>query len=662
MFERVVVLRYLIRIVLQVFVTMADTAAVLKDQGNAAFKNNHLSAAIDLYSKALRKTDDNELKTTLLSNRAICYHKNKDYSKCIDDCKNALTLRPTHTKALFRLAAAYEANRDYADAHNALKRLFAVDSNNADGLKLMRTVKSKLIELQQENSSQVKRVLETACQDSTKLETGLKTLVGLCYDDKYNAFDLGSKGGWQFLHKVIEENMIDAVDDKKKADLVVAAVRVISASSNHKQFVERYVDVHGEVNGKIDLLWLSNLLSSRIPDVLGPAMVLVMTVLRMLPLSVPQQPSVNSGETENKESSNKTPLEPYLREHSARHILRNVKNALLCGDPENYSILSESLSAFLSDSVDYFAQEKEVDRRLETLEERKERFAIENVVARRAQQHCAWAINEGIFSVLVDHTDSENFRIRQSASACIGRLIHFYNNDEGMKAFLKPYLVGDENDTDNTLLDNNREEKQVVEILDTVPPPIADCRKRAALEAALLVSRPDLGAWTLTQTGAIKQLLLLVSTGDLRCQEIATEVMCLAASTESAASLLAPVVSSGALGNLMKSPSTAIRAAAASTMTKLSIKAKALTEDAAEVSHVLNTVLTVLKAASNISNTKEQNKDQNLVSFSSLDDVSRVSQTKNKEEIRKVSKQLAKEFESNSVTMTSVERAVEVCK
>ena len=54
-------------------------------------------------------------------------------------------------------------------------------------------------------------------------------------------------------------------------------------------------------------------------------------------------------------------------------------------------------------------------------------------------------------------------------------------------------------------------------------------------------------------------------------------------------------VSSGVLSTLLHSPSAGTQAAAASTLTKLAIKAKAMTADSKEVGQVMNTVLAVLK-------------------------------------------------------------------
>lgn len=79
-------------------------------------------------------------------------------------------------------------------------------------------------------------------------------------------------------------------------------------------------------------------------------------------------------------------------------------------------------------------------------------------------------------------------------------------------------------------------------------------------------------------------------------------MICLASALETAADLLAAVVSSGTLTTLLHAPSAGIRAAAASTMTKLSIKAKALSQDSAEVAQIMNTALTVLKSANSSAN------------------------------------------------------------
>ena len=99
----------------------------------------------------------------------------------------------------------------------------------------------------------------------------------------------------------------------------------------------------------------------------------------------------------------------------------------------------------------------------------------------------------------------------------------------------------------------------------TQQPSMDICRRRAALEATLLVCHPDLGAWALRRPGGenlnhlsihysyihtfihiiahigLKQLMMLVASGDPRCQGVSAEVMCLAAANDSVSALLAPM-------------------------------------------------------------------------------------------------------------------------
>jgi hypothetical protein len=145
------------------------------------------------------------------------------------------------------------------------------------------------------------------------------------------------------------------------------------------------------------------------------------------------------------------------------------------------------------------------------------------------------------------------------------------------------------------------------------------------------------------------------------------------------------MVERGVLRQLMMSPNPGTRAAAASTMTKLSIKAKALTEDSSEVSSILNAVLDVLKIAISALNNPDAPADDLLrdgsvtgagtvgggvlgvskstespVSFSVHQD-GNGGKTKGKAAEQSIHQLLTKaKLDSNSVTMTSIERAIEV--
>ena len=167
-------------------------------------------------------------------------------------------------------------------------------------------------------------------------------------------------------------------------------------------------------------------------------------------------------------------------------------------------------------------------------------------------------------------------------------------------------------------------------------------------------------------------------------------MICLASAITECSSLLSSVVSSGTLTTLLHAAQPGTRAAAASTVTKLALKAKALSEDSAEVAQVLNTALGVIKAANATSakitasatasaagsgaagSGSGSGSASNLVSFSHMDTV-HSSQEKLKQRVKQEEDALRKQLallpssadggvdssSSSGVTMTAVERAVE---
>lgn len=182
---------------------------------------------------------------------------------------------------------------------------------------------------------------------------------------------------------------------------------------------------------------------------------------------------------------------------------------------------------------------------------------------------------------------------RQRSGACFGRLVNALDDDEAVKRRLEPYLEG--------------RDRPMLRPGDPLPS-MDKSRSRAIMEGALFLSKPEIASWALGEGGGIQQLLLLTSSGDDRCQEVAAEVMCLASTCESGSALLANVIESGALQTLMRSPLATTRAAAASALTKLSLQAKALKEDSPETSEMLNVVLEVLKNAAAVSASEAANK------------------------------------------------------
>lgn len=331
------------------------------------------------------------------------------------------------------------------------------------------------------------------------------------------------------------------------------------------------------------------------------------------------------------------PLEPdeyepnlYLRARPVKLFVASLGKAIeLAIRSKTHEVLSmcvETFTAFISDTPDYITSHRPViDVRSEAMEDRKERFRIERLYRCRSKSHATWSIEAGILGYLVPGLEMPQSTERQKIAVGFARLCTALDDDEALKTAVKPYLAG---------ADAVIEGDSAVYSESNRPPGMELCRQRAAVTAALFLSKPDVAAWALGLPGGVPQLLLLISAGDVVCQEISAEVLCLCSSTENGAPLLASVVSSGALHALLRSTVAATRAAAASTLTKLSLKAKAIKDDNDdEVTVTLNVVLDVIREAVEENRNPKNNSSSiqsssggagkaqksQLVSFSSVD-------------------------------------------
>lgn len=636
----------------------------LRQKGNDLFKKGDYSKAKEVYAAALTVANDDTMKCTLLSNKAFCHLKLDECSHCIEDCTAALTINPTHAKCLYRRAVAYDFIRSYSESFRDLKALLHFEPENKDGINLMRKVKVK-VQQEAEDTSEVKSVLDKMRKDSSAILSGLKTLIGLCYDDKHHTLDFGRKGGLSWICGLINEQLsvIQNVSAAERADtdVLVNALRFLSAACLHKEFVLQFIDLNAynefhdgserehsfavqrlvvttttATNNaqKVVMASICSLLGASVPTIHHNVMILMLNIIKTFP-AFTRRP--DGGES----TDNGAAVSLLMSDYCGWNIMLGLKQVLTlhASSQSNsgtatgtaaYLLACDSLGAFCSENQCYIGEAPEIDHRMESIEERKKRFAEEHVLKSRAQKHCQFALDSGTFKMLIEHADQNSTAyIRQASSSCLVKLINTIDNEDLLKQHLSEYLPSAE---DVSLEGTENGESRVVELKEDAPQmTIQQCRLRASLEVVLLQAKPDVGLWALKKIGGIAQLLMLVSTGDLRCQEAAAEVMCLAAATEGATELMSPIVASGVLHTLLRSPDSATQAAAASTMTKLSIKAKAINEASPEVAELLNSAVSVLKSvnasraaatASSSTRSNHTNSASNLVSFSALEDFS----------------------------------------
>lgn len=648
---------------------MVDAGQVWKDQGNAYFKDRFFERAKDCYSSGLKEPNiANTTRVTLLSNRAACHLKLDSLESCIADCSDALILDPVFPKALFRRAVAREKLGELSKSLDDLLKLIKIEPQNREVVELTRRVQESIQKGRAGETEVMKWITVLQQEDPVAKLNAMKAIIELSSDDQFHAIEFGKRGGLSIVVTTLQSTVLQ--DVISNSDLIVRALRILAVVSGHRAFLRLFlstVEPPHEANefahalsltsdGKIPLAFIFSLLEQCINlDMVKPTLITVMNVLKFLPASLELEDSQLKKSIEENHIKLDDPISLSLSLINVQHIVQSFIKSLRNCDRDMFPLVADSFAAFLSPNSTYYELDKEVDVRQESLSDRRFRLRSNRIISERAKLHSRCAAKGGIVDLLVHQLDSSEVSIRHSASVLMGKWMKYFDNDEEAKDLFLPFLPGD-----GSYSDFGAKVQEVFS--DSVD--IASLRRRAALEAVLLTTNVELGGWALQQGGGAGHLMRLISTGDDRCVEIATEVLCLSATVETMAPFLSHLVETGIFHTLLRSSQPGVRAAAASTITKLTIKAKALTSGASENSLILDAVLGVLKSAgkSQSNSVSSNNLDgDKLVSFSSHD-VTADSSKKlgaDKSEGRTLpNSELV--GESYSTAMTSVERAIEV--
>jgi hypothetical protein len=558
----------------------------LKDVGNSYYKKNDFQKALDCYTNGVNllseRQGDEALLCNLLSNRAVCFLKLGKYEPCVEDCSSVLAFSfNSHTlKALYRRASAHRQLGHLIDARGDLQHLLKIEPDNNEAKTLLKEI-AFLIQ-KASPSSEVQRVLDDISKDKKNLLNGIKCLIDLCHDDAQQAFQFGRNLGLKLVSGCLAE-------EEQTSEVFTSALRLFSVVTNHRSFCTKFISINAEdeneeespensrihlevsTSGIVSLHSVFSCFEVSQPDLQKTVIMICMNIFRSLPVVKVDEHLVDQNSTQL-----------YLPPVYGKLFISSLLQLLQNFDQVSFVFANEAFGAFISDQPNYYDSSKIVDTRMESLEERKLRIEQSSQLGERARAHSQWAIECGAVKLLSSMLDHDLPVVRQSISSTLGKLIKFLNNDDKIKNELMDCLGGNEDDF------------------------FVFYRKRAALEACLLLTHPELGTWMLQQQDGIVELVDLIRTQDVRNCEFASEVICLASGIDAALILLKPIVEAGLIESLMQMNHDGIRSNATSAMTKLSIQSKALTVDSPENSQILNTVASILKSSSN-------SKDQSLV-------------------------------------------------
>jgi len=109
----------------------------LKELGNQAFASKNYDEAIQHYSAAVKVDPGNHI---LFSNRSASHGGLKKWQLAADDAKECVRLDPSFIKGYYRLATAQIELEEYDAALATIRQGLALDANNSQFMKQMRTV------------------------------------------------------------------------------------------------------------------------------------------------------------------------------------------------------------------------------------------------------------------------------------------------------------------------------------------------------------------------------------------------------------------------------------------------------------------------------------------------------------------------------------------
>eukprot|EP00043_Microstomoeca_roanoka_P008322 m.80249 g.80249 ORF g.80249 m.80249 type:complete len:291 (+) comp14198_c3_seq1:121-993(+) len=129
----------------------------LKEEGNRLFKEQEYDAALDHYSQAIThccRSSRPEM-AAFYNNRAACYFQMEDYEHCVEDCTQAITLKPPYVKALSRRALAHEKLEKLEEALQDHEEVLKHEQNNKTSREAVKRLPNEIKEQQEKMKTEM---------------------------------------------------------------------------------------------------------------------------------------------------------------------------------------------------------------------------------------------------------------------------------------------------------------------------------------------------------------------------------------------------------------------------------------------------------------------------------------------------------------------------
>ncbi|KAG5175470.1 hypothetical protein JKP88DRAFT_203585 [Tribonema minus] len=177
----------------------AAKAKEMKEQGNTYYLAKQYLDAADCYTLALEFCPDDEgereNKAVYFSNRAACHLRLEDFQQVVNDCTEALTIKPKYVKALLRRAEAHERLEKYDLAVADLKELVTAPPEEAPP-KVVQKALTDIDRLQKLHEEKMEQLKDEALGKLKELGNSLLGHFGLSLDNFKVNQDASGGGGY----------------------------------------------------------------------------------------------------------------------------------------------------------------------------------------------------------------------------------------------------------------------------------------------------------------------------------------------------------------------------------------------------------------------------------------------------------------------------------
>ena len=185
-----------------------------KENANQCFKRNDFDGAITLYTKLLSMDTNNKIFNALiLSNRALCYYKKKDFFKALHDINSSIKLNGNYWKS-YRRRANINIELKYSEqAKEDLKKVLELDPLNKEAMSLLDDIQREEKIAKKRDFYKLLNVNRFSSQD--EIRRNFKKLVIKWHPDKNNQSDEQREYA-EKMFKDINEAYSILSDEKKK--------------------------------------------------------------------------------------------------------------------------------------------------------------------------------------------------------------------------------------------------------------------------------------------------------------------------------------------------------------------------------------------------------------------------------------------------------------